>query len=170
MTSLSSCTGELLAGVDDMSLRGCGQAATVPALVFSGHRTTVDALGRSEHRLSAEGREDAPTAYVIDSQSIKISTHRPRQRAGYRRGGKKIVGRKQSIAIDTVGLLLGVLDTAASRQDFIAGQGAGAPPQGRRRRRRRRRRSCRRSDRSRPWPYRASPRSRQRCSVPADAS
>jgi hypothetical protein len=51
MTSLPSCTSELLAEIDDMSLRGCGQAATVPALEFSGYRTTSDALRGSEHRL-----------------------------------------------------------------------------------------------------------------------
>jgi len=34
---------------------------------------------------------------------------------------KKIVGRKRSIAVDTLGLLLAVLVTAASVQDSVAG-------------------------------------------------
>jgi transposase len=68
-----------------------------------------------------EGREDEPTACVIDSQSIKTSTNVPACEQGID-AGKRIVGRKRSIVIDTVGLLLGVLVTAASVQDSIAGQ------------------------------------------------
>ncbi|MFI1524905.1 IS5 family transposase [Kitasatospora cineracea] len=68
-----------------------------------------------------EGREEEPTACVIDSQSIKTSANVPAREQGID-AGKKIVGRKRSIAIDTVGLLLGVLVTAASVQDSIAGQ------------------------------------------------
>ncbi|MFD6888103.1 IS5 family transposase [Streptomyces sp. NPDC059957] len=68
-----------------------------------------------------EGREEEPTACVIDSQSIKTSTNVPAREQGID-AGKKIVGRKRSIVIDTVGLLLQVLVTAASVQDSIAGQ------------------------------------------------
>ncbi|MFI0926458.1 IS5 family transposase [Streptomyces sp. NPDC021012] len=68
-----------------------------------------------------EGREEEPTACVIDSQSIKTSVNVPTSEQGID-AGKKIVGRKRSIVIDTVGLLLGVLVTAASVQDSIAGQ------------------------------------------------
>ncbi|MFD6826709.1 IS5 family transposase [Streptomyces sp. NPDC060085] len=68
-----------------------------------------------------EGREEEPTACVIDSQSIKTSTNVPACKQGID-AGKKIVGRKRSIVIDTVGLLLTVLVTAASVQDSIAGQ------------------------------------------------
>ncbi|WP_405666942.1 IS5 family transposase [Streptomyces sp. NBC_01166] len=68
-----------------------------------------------------EGRDDEPTACVIDSQSIKTSTNVPATRQGID-AGKKIVGRKRSIVIDTVGLLLGVLVTAASVQDSTAGR------------------------------------------------
>lgn len=52
---------------------------------------------------------------------IKTSTNVPARGQGID-AGKKIVGRKRSIVIDTVGLLLGVLVTAASVQDSIAGQ------------------------------------------------
>lgn len=68
-----------------------------------------------------EGREEEPTACVIDSQSIKTSTNVHSCEQGID-AGKKIVGRKRSIVIDTVGLLLGALVTAASVQDSIAGQ------------------------------------------------
>lgn len=68
-----------------------------------------------------EGREGEPTACVIDFQSIKTSTNVPATDQGID-AGKKIVGRKRSIVIDTVGLLLAVLVTAASVQDSIAGQ------------------------------------------------
>ncbi|MCX5395664.1 IS5 family transposase [Streptomyces sp. NBC_00102] len=68
-----------------------------------------------------EGREDEPTACVIDSQSIKTSTNVPTSGQGID-AGKKIVGRMRSIVIDTVGLLLGVLVTAASVQDSTAGR------------------------------------------------
>ncbi|WEH43083.1 IS5 family transposase [Streptomyces sp. AM 2-1-1] len=76
-------------------------------------------LGRQVRR--QEGRGDEPTACVIDSQSIKTSTNVPAIGQGID-AGKKIVGRKRSIAIDTVGLLLGVLVTAASVQDSAAGR------------------------------------------------
>ncbi|MFD9504199.1 IS5 family transposase [Streptomyces sp. NPDC060035] len=68
-----------------------------------------------------EGREEEPTACVIDSQSIKTSTNVAASEQGID-AGKKIVGRKRSIVIDTVGLLLAVLVTAASVQDSIAGR------------------------------------------------
>ncbi|WP_329448856.1 IS5 family transposase (plasmid) [Streptomyces sp. NBC_01426] len=68
-----------------------------------------------------EGREEEPTACVIDSQSIKTSTNVPTYEQGID-AGKKIVGRKRSIVIDTVGLLLAVVVTAASVQDSIAGR------------------------------------------------
>ncbi|MFF2732843.1 IS5 family transposase [Streptomyces sp. NPDC058008] len=68
-----------------------------------------------------KGRADEPTACVIDSRSIKTSTNVPVTGQGID-AGKKIIGRKRSIVIDTVGLLLGVLVTAASVQDSTAGR------------------------------------------------
>jgi transposase len=64
----------------------------------------------------AAGRKAGPTAAIIDSQSVKGSemvSHRDR---GYD-AGKKINGRKRHIAVDTLGLLLTVVVTAASTQD-----------------------------------------------------
>ncbi|WP_405609027.1 IS5 family transposase [Streptomyces sp. NBC_00076] len=68
-----------------------------------------------------EGRDAEPSACVIDSQSIKTSANVPAAGQGID-AGKKIVGRKRSIVIDTVGLLLAVLVTAASVQDSVAGR------------------------------------------------
>jgi transposase len=62
------------------------------------------------------GRKGAPTAAVIDSQSVKGSEMIARARRGYD-AGKKINGTKRHIAVDALGLLLTVLVTAASVQD-----------------------------------------------------
>lgn len=62
------------------------------------------------------GRTTAPTAAVIDSQSVKAAEEVARSSRGYD-AGKKINGRKRHIAVDTIGLLLTVLVTAASVQD-----------------------------------------------------
>ena len=67
-----------------------------------------------------EGRSAEPSACVIDAQSVKTSTSVPAASQGTD-AGKKIVGRKRSIVIDTIGLLLAVLVTAASVQDSVAG-------------------------------------------------
>lgn len=67
-----------------------------------------------------EGRDGEPSACVIDVQSVKTSTSVPASSQGID-AGKKIVGRKRSIATDTLGLLIAVLVTAASVHDSIAG-------------------------------------------------
>ncbi|MFD5081665.1 IS5 family transposase [Kitasatospora sp. NPDC058406] len=70
---------------------------------------------------TAEGRNPAPTACILDSQSVKTSTNVPAATQGID-VGKKIVGRKRNIVTDTLGLLLAVLVTAASVHDGTAGQ------------------------------------------------
>ncbi|MFI6799501.1 IS5 family transposase [Streptosporangium canum] len=74
------------------------------------------------HRLvrTAQGRAPEPSACVIDAQSVKTSTNVPASDQGID-AAKKIVGRKRSIVVDTLGLLLTVLVTAASVPDSVAG-------------------------------------------------
>ena len=69
---------------------------------------------RRAARLLAQDRKVAPTAAIIDSQSVKTPDQAgPR---GYD-AGKKIKGRKRHIAVDCLGLILTVMITAASVQD-----------------------------------------------------
>lgn len=65
----------------------------------------------------AEGREPAPGAGVIDSQTVKGSEVGGAR--GYD-GGKKIRGVKRHIIVDTLGLLLAVAVTPASADDGTA--------------------------------------------------
>ncbi len=64
----------------------------------------------------AAGRSASPTAAIIDSQSVKAADTVDGGSRGYD-GGKKVNGRKRHIAVDTLGLLLAVVVTAASAQD-----------------------------------------------------
>jgi len=60
----------------------------------------------------AVGRKPEPSAAVIDSRSVKAAETVARDSRGLD-AGKKINGRKRHIAVDTIGLLLTVLITAA---------------------------------------------------------
>jgi len=64
------------------------------------------------------GREASPTAGIIDSQSIKAPNAKHR---GYD-AGKKIVGRKRHIAVDTDGRLLMINLTTADISDSAGAQ------------------------------------------------
>lgn len=74
---------------------------------------TTEQLGVRLHRpvREKEGRDPEPTACVIDSQSVKTVHTVPLNTQGID-AGKKIVGRKRSITVDTFGLLLLVMVTA----------------------------------------------------------
>lgn len=76
-------------------------------------RAQKDLLKRMRKR---EGRDEEPSAAVIDSQSIKTSAVR-----GPDKGidmGKKIWGRKRHLLVDTQGNLMEVKVTAASASDL----------------------------------------------------
>jgi transposase len=83
------------------------EAAGVTQQVLDGLRDRV--------RL-AEGRVAVPSAAIIDSASVKAAETVGGSGRGYD-AGKKINGRKRHVVVDTLGLLLCVLVTAASVQD-----------------------------------------------------
>jgi transposase len=64
----------------------------------------------------AAGRSPGPTAAVIDSQSVRAAETVSKDSRGFD-AGKKVAGRKRHIGVDTIGLLLTVLITAAGVQD-----------------------------------------------------
>jgi len=70
---------------------------------------------RAQARIAA-GRDPRPTAAVIDSQSVRAADTVPKASRGWD-NAKKVNGRKRHIAVDTAGLVLAVVITAASVQD-----------------------------------------------------
>lgn len=67
------------------------------------------------------GRDAEPSAGVIDSQSVKADAVVGSDSRGFD-GGKLINGRKRHVVVDTLGLLLGVMVTAADTGDRTAAQ------------------------------------------------
>ncbi|PSL52463.1 transposase [Saccharothrix carnea] len=61
----------------------------------------------------------APSAAVMDSQSVRAAATVGRATRGWD-GGKKVAGRKRHIVVDTLVLLVAVLVTPASAQDRVA--------------------------------------------------
>ncbi len=74
-----------------------------------------------------DGRDDEPSAAIVDSQSVRAAETVGADTRGHE-AGKKVNGRKRHIAVDTLGLLLVVLATTASVQDR---DGARPPCRGR---------------------------------------
>ncbi len=70
---------------------------------------------REQVRVHA-GRNPQPSAAIIDSQSVRAADTVPRLGRGFD-AAKKVNGRKRHIAVDTLGLLLAVVVTAACVQD-----------------------------------------------------
>jgi putative transposase len=64
-----------------------------------------------------EGRKVAPTAAIIDSQSVKVADQAGER--GYD-AGKKVSGRKRHIAVDCFGFILALMITPAAVQDRAA--------------------------------------------------
>ncbi|HET8662418.1 MAG TPA: transposase [Micromonosporaceae bacterium] len=67
----------------------------------------------------AAGRDAAPTAAILDAQTVKTSGNVPEHAQGID-AGKKIKETKRHVATDVLGLLLVVLVTAASVHDTAA--------------------------------------------------
>ena len=90
-------------------------------------RCGADALVKEFHdRLRAKvrmraGRDAEPTAGVIDSQSVKADPVVGADSRGFD-GGKLVNGRKRHVVVDTLGLLLGVMVTAADTGDRAAAE------------------------------------------------
>ena len=87
-------------------------------LLFYGLAATGALAGNSRHAsgcgATAKRKKKAPTAAILDSQSVKVSNH------GGVRGydaGKKIMGRKRHLLVDTLGLILHVVVHSAAVQD-----------------------------------------------------
>jgi transposase len=80
-----------------------------------------DAL-REQVRVKEERRNPNPSAGIVDSQSVKGADTVSKETRGYD-AGKKINGRKRHIVVDTIGLLLIVMVSAASIQDRDGGRG-----------------------------------------------
>ncbi|MCA1679116.1 MAG: IS5 family transposase [Actinobacteria bacterium] len=79
-----------------------------------------DAL-RQQVRTTQQQRNPEPSAGIVDSQSVKGADTVCAATRGYD-AGKKINGRKRHIVVDTIGLLLVVMVSAASIQDRDGGR------------------------------------------------
>ena len=72
-----------------------------------------DVLYRRSHEM--EGRDESPTAAIIDSQSVRTGAE-AREMVGFD-AGKRVKGRKRHLVADTLGLMLGIEVHSAGVQD-----------------------------------------------------
>lgn len=75
---------------------------------------------RGRVRQSA-GRDEQPTAAIMDSQTVKTSGNVAEESQGID-AGKRIKGRKRHLTTDTLGLILVLLITAGSVHDTVGGR------------------------------------------------
>ena len=68
-----------------------------------------------------DGRDPMASAGIVDSQSVKGADTVGKSTRGYD-AGKKVNGRKRHVVVDTIGLLVVVVVTAASLQDRDGGR------------------------------------------------
>jgi transposase len=93
-----------------------------PTVYHHFHRWQADGTTARIHQAlrtqvrQAAGRDAEPAAAVIDSQSVRAADTVPKTSRGWD-NAKKVNGRKRHIAVDTTGLVLDVVITAASIQD-----------------------------------------------------
>jgi putative transposase len=86
--------------------------------IKDGTLEAINDLLRTEIRIELN-RDPEPSVVILDSQSVKTVSH------GEERGydtGKQVKGRKRHLVVDTLGLLVFVMVTAASAQDSDVGQ------------------------------------------------
>jgi transposase len=84
------------------------------------HDALRDQVRMKAKKTSGEPRSAAPSAGIVDSQSLRGADTVGRNTRGYT-AGKKVNGRKRHIVVDTLGLLLVVMVSAASMQDRDGG-------------------------------------------------
>src|SRR6266536_295579 len=109
------------------STRACTWPGPPVYVYFAGWRDD-GTLARLHEALRAQvraaaGRDPEPTAAIIDSQSVRAADTVPKATRGWD-NAKKVNGRKRHIAVDSMGLLLAVVITAASVQDRAAAPSA----------------------------------------------
>ncbi|QKW47667.1 IS5 family transposase [Streptomyces microflavus] len=79
----------------------------------------IQELLRCQVREKARRVED-PSLVIIDTQSVRAEAGVPRTTTGLD-ANKKVSGRKRGLAVDVLGLIIGVVVTAASAHDNAAG-------------------------------------------------